>query len=158
MTLRTSKTRVIPSMSESRSEIRSVAEIQTEPSRYPAEKEGSTRSTDNRYMSLDVGHSPRSRIDPLSSSTVESLGEHLNVRREIQTSNPKLHPTYHDRKLETIDIETTHEGKIGGRGVMFDIRTKTDAKVRIRSFTFHSHSIDMCNVKVFTKTWYSSIF
>jgi len=138
-------------MSESRSEIKNVAEIQTEPSRYPAEKEGSTRSTDNRYMSLDVGHSPRSRIDPLSSSTVESLGGHLNVRSEIQTSNPKLHPTYHDRKLETIDIETTHEGKIGGRGVMFDIRTKTDAKVRIRSFTFHSHSIDMCNVNFFTK-------
>jgi len=116
-----------------------------------SEQEGSAHSTDNRYTALDEGHIPSSRIDPLTSTTANSLGDRPNLRREAQRGIPISDLTHHDRQLEVIGLETTHDGDIGGRGVMFDIRTKTEAKVRITSLTFHSHTIDMCKVKVFTK-------
>jgi len=114
---------------------------------FPAE-EGSVHAAENVQRALDVGHGPSSIIDPLSTAAI-NLGSrpchHLTARESVSD------PNHRDRKLELISLETTFGGGIGGQGVMFDIRTKSEA-VQIRSLTFHAHNeTDQCNVKVFTK-------
>jgi len=116
------------------------------------EKEGHVHSTANRHRALDDGYGLSSRIDPLSNSISNSFSGFPYLRREGRTAIPISDQTHHDRQLEAIEIETTHDGRIGSKGVMFDIRTKTKAKVRIRSLMFLSRSADdNCDVSVFTK-------
>jgi len=126
-------------------------QLRSKSSQHFAEEEGSAHSTNNRYRALDDGHSPSSRIDPLNSTTVTRSGGRPYLRRQSRVTTPVSDLTHHGRKLEAITIETTLEGEIGSQGVMFDVKTKTKETVRIKSFTFHSHSKDECNVKVFTK-------